>query len=346
MLQAARIFFHIRVKFPPMRFITRAGLALSIMIICNSWGFLVHRTVHQLAVYELPGSLQRFFYRNMEYGVRYSVRPDQRRNTDSSEATKHYINFEAFGDSAAWKMPYSWDHATDIYSRDSLLKHGYVPYYIIMMKDRLTNAFQNGMADSVLFYATDLAHYIGDAHVPLHATLNYDGQLTGQKGLHALWESMIPEIELSQLHLRSRHKAKYLDNPRQAIWTAIRESFRMVKEVLQKEKEVSVSFTDSTKYRVQMRNGREVRSYTSAFAKAYHKALGNTINDRLIATADLIADFWYTAWVDAGKPDLDKWVEPGFSRRDRKQLKKELRSFRKDRLLGDSLLMSRRRWQE
>jgi hypothetical protein len=329
-----------------MRFITRSGLVLSIMIICNSWGFLVHRTVHQVAVYELPGSLQRFFHRNIEYGVRYSVRPDQRRNEDSTEATKHYINFEAFGDSAAWKMPYSWDHAVDIYSGDSLLKHGYVPYYIIMMKDRLTNAFRNGMADSVLFYATDMAHYIGDAHVPLHVTLNYDGQLTGQRGLHSLWESMIPEIELSQFKLRSRHKAKYLDNPRQAIWNAVRQSYSMVDEVLAKEKEVTKSFTDSTKYRVQIRNGRESRSYTSAFAKAYYKALGNTINEQLIATADLIADFWYTAWVDAGKPDLDKWMQPGFNKANKKQLKKELRSFRKDRLLEDSLLLSRRRFQE
>ncbi len=326
-----------------MRFITRSGLVLMIMIICNSWGFLVHRTVHQIAVYELPGLLQRFFHRNMEYGVRYSVRPDQRRNEDSTEATKHYINFEAFGDSAAFKMPYSWEHAVDIYSSDSLLKHGYVPYYIIMMKDRLTNAFRNGMADSVLFYATDMAHYIGDAHVPLHATLNYDGQLTGQKGLHALWESMVPEIELSQFKLRSRHKAKYLDNPRQAIWNAVRQSFSMVDEVLAKEKEVSASFTDSTKYRVQVRNGRESRSYSTAFAKAYYKALGNTINDRLIATADLIADFWYTAWVDAGKPDLDKWMQVAFNK---KQLKKEMRSFRKDRLSSDSLLLSRRRFQE
>ena len=104
-----------------MRILTRWGIFILIMVFCNSWGFLVHRTVHQLSVYELPGSLQRFFYNNMAYGVKYSVRPDQRRNEDSTEATKHFIDFEAFGDSAAWKMPYSWDNAITTYSRDSLL---------------------------------------------------------------------------------------------------------------------------------------------------------------------------------------------------------------------------------
>jgi len=328
-----------------MRTTSRWGLFISIMICCNSWGFLVHRTVHQLAVYELPGSLQRFFYRHLEYGVRYSVRPDQRRNRDSTEATKHFIDFEAFGDSTAWKMPFSWQEAVATYTKDSLLKHGYVPYHIIMMKEKLTNAFRNGKADSVLFYATDLAHYIGDANVPLHTTINYDGQLTGQKGLHALWESVIPEILIDRYNLRSGHKAKYLRSPKEAIWNAVRRAFTMVPEVLAKEKEVSKSFSDGTKYRVQIRNGREYRNYTGEFAKAYGKALGTTINDQLIRTADMIADFWYTAWVDAGKPDLDNWLRPAFTDENKKQLKKELKSFKKNQLVQDKLLISRQRRQ-
>lgn len=335
-------FFSNSHKIPAMHTVPRLVLFVLIMIFFNSWGFLVHRSVHQLAVYELPGSLKTFFYRNMQYVVRNAPRPDQRRNEDSTEATKHFINFEAFGDSAAWKMPLSWEKAVTIYSKDTLLKNGYVPYHVIIMKNRLTNAFRNGKADSVLFYATDMAHYIGDANVPLHTTTNYDGQLTGQKGLHALWESMVPEIEIGQYNLHSRHKAKYLDNPEEAIWNAVRQSYSLVNDVLAKEKEVSRSFTDATKYRVQIRNGREYRSYTSEFAKAYSKALGNSINDQLISSADLIADFWYTSWVDAGKPDPEKWLQPAWSKSDKKQLKKEIKAFRKNELLKDSLLLSKK----
>lgn len=328
-----------------MGIILRLAIVILITIFCNSWGFLVHRTVHQLAVYELPKGMRPFFYRHMAIGVKYSVRPDQRRNEDSTEATKHYINFEAFGDSAAWKMPYSWEEAIVRYSRDSLLKHGYVPYHILFMKEQLSNAFRKGNIDSINFYATDMAHYIGDANVPLHATLNYDGQLTGQKGLHSLWESMIPEILIGEYKLSSRHKAKYLKNPEAAIWSAIRRSFAMVDEVLAKESEVSKQFTDSTKYRVQIRNGRESRSYTSEFATAYSKALGSSINDQLIRTADMIADFWYTAWVDAGKPDLNVLMKPGLSETEKEHLKKELKSFKKNNLLKDSLLLSKQRQQ-
>jgi hypothetical protein len=335
-------FFSISRQISPMRILSRWTIITLIMIFLNSWGFLVHRTTHQLAVYELPGSLQRFFFKHMDYGVKYSVRPDQRRNEDSTEAPKHFIDLEDYGDSAAWKMPLHWQEAVAKYSKDTLIKYGYVPYHIITMKDRLTNAFRNHKADSALFYATDLAHYIGDAHVPLHATNNYDGQLTGQKGLHSLWESMIPEMVIDQYKLSSRHKATYIKHPEETTWKIIRESYMMVNDVLAKEREVSKSFTDATKYRVQTRNGRESKSYTSEFAKAYSKALGNTINERLVQTADRIADFWYTAWVDAGKPNL----EFAWTKEDKQQCKREIRSFKKNQLLQDSLLISKKAIRE
>ena len=319
-----------------MKKVCIAGISVFVCMV-SSWGFLVHRTVNQLAVYELPKELRSFFYSNMEYLVKHSVRPDLRRNEDSTEATKHFIDLEAFGDSAAWKMPMQWNEAVKLYSSDSLIKYGYVPYYIIVMKERLTNAFKTGNKDSILFYAADIAHYIGDANVPLHTTLNYDGQLTNQKGLHSLWESMIPEIELEQYKLSSRHKAKYLSRPEESIWQAIRDAHILLNNVLEQEKQASAGFSDSTKYRVQIRRGREVRSYTSEFAKAYSARLGKTINQQLIRSADLIADFWYTSWVDAGKPDLQTTLTD----QQKQNLKAGSKAFKRDQLLEKKLLFAR-----
>ena len=91
--------------------------------------------------------------------------------------------------------------AVEKYSWDTLKKYGYVPYQILIEDSLLVNALKQKNADSIFFYAVDLAHYIEDANVPLHTTNNYDGQLTNQKGLHALWESTIPELELSDYNL-------------------------------------------------------------------------------------------------------------------------------------------------
>ena len=167
-----------------------------ITILGSSWGFLVHRTVTQLAVYQLPDPMKSFFFSNMSYLVKNSVRPDLRRNEDSTEAPKHFIDLEAFGDSAAWKLPVKWVDALRQFRIDTFFKYGYVPFHIVQLKEKLSHAFSIGNKDSILFYAADISHYIGDANVPLHTTLNYDGQLTNQKGLHSLWESTIPELEL------------------------------------------------------------------------------------------------------------------------------------------------------
>ena len=322
--------------------VIRSLTVIAIIFILSSWGFLVHRTIHQLAVYELPKQMRPFFYKNMKYLVDNAGRPDQRRNDDPTEATKHFIDLEAYGDSAAWKMPLNWEDAVKIYTKDSLLKYGYVPYHIITMKNKLTDAFRSGNKDSILFYATDMAHYIGDANVPLHTSLNYDGQLTNQHGLHSLWESMIPEIQIEHYNLYSRHKARYLVYPSKTVWDCIIQANKLLPEVFSKEIEASKGFTDSTKFRIQIRRGKEVKSYTSEFAKAYNKLLGSTINDQLLHSASMIADFWYTAWVDAGKPELTHLLALPFEKKDKVACKEEFKAWRKNELIEKKLLLSRK----
>jgi hypothetical protein len=294
-----------------------------------------------LAIYELPAAMQPFFFRNQEELVKSSVRPDQRRSKDPTEATKHFIDLEAFGAGAEKNMPLQWEEAVKKYSQDTLLEYGYVPYHVVAMKSRLTKAFAAKNADSILFLAADLAHYIGDAHVPLHTTINYDGQLTNQKGLHALWESVIPEIDIEKFSLTSKHRATYLKAPEKTIWYAVRSGNAMVKNLLEQERITTLDFTESTKYRIQMRRGKEVKYYTSAFAKAYHAKLGNTIELQLIRSADMVADFWYTCWVDGGKPDLNAMLKNPFTPAENTRWTEELNAFQSGKLLEKGLLRAK-----
>lgn len=322
-----------------MKRIVFISVCLLALLGLSSWGFLVHRTVNQLAIYQLPKDLAVFFYSNKDYLVKNSVRPDERRNTDSSEATRHFIDFEFYGDKAAWTMPKDWKSAEKKYSKDSLEKYGHLPYVIIAVQQKLTNAFRQKNKDSILFYAADLGHYIGDAHVPLHTTINYDGQLTNQKGLHSLWESMIPELELAQYDLATKHEARYLKNPETQIWKTLQHSFVLTKDVFNLEKEVTKDFTADKKYRVQMRRGKEVRSYTTDFAKAYSNRLKPTVNQQLKASAELLADFWYTAWVNAGRPNLASLSQQ--KEQQKESFKQEKKLFRSNKLLANKKLLAR-----
>ena len=205
----------------------------------------------------------------------------------------------------------------------------------LMQMEHLTKAFKSQNKDSILFYAADLGHYIGDLHVPLHTTMNYDGQLTGQNGLHGLWESFIPELKLNQYELYNNHKATYLKNPAESLWKGIRHANALLPEMLSKEKALTAKFTPDTKYKFQMRYGKEAKVYTKEFAEAYALELGPTINGQLVASANLISDFWYTAWVNAGKPDL------GATRAISNELEVELKSYQSNELIKNGLLLSK-----
>jgi hypothetical protein len=282
-----------------------------------------------------------FFHSNMPKLVYDAPRADTRRNTDSTEAPKHFIDLEPFNEKPAYHLPHDFDKAIARYSLDTLTKYGYVPYQIMVVKDQLTRAFNMQNKDSILFYAADLGHYIGDANVPLHTTLNYDGQLSNQQGLHSLWESMIPELEIEQYNLNSGHKVRYLRNPIKDVFRAIKRAHELLPSMFAKEVETTLLFTDSTKYRYQLRNGKQSRSYSSAFAKAYAEKLKPTINQQLLHSADMIADFWYTAWVDAGKPNLSGMTN--WSAEKKVQYATELDAYNANELIKRNLLEARKK---
>jgi hypothetical protein len=321
-------------------------LAISLILALGSWGFLAHRTIEQLAVYSLPKKLQAFFYPNIDYLVYNSVRPDLRRKTDKTEDTKHFVDIDApvFGPNAIETMPHKWEDAVKKYTADTLRKYGTVCWEVALLEEKLTRAFKNKQKDSILFYAADLGHYIADAHVPLHTTINYDGQLTNQKGVHSLWESTVPEMNIDTYKLNQHHKARYLKDPQEEIWKVFAKSSAMLKDVLGEEIKASEGFTDETKFKRSERFGSWRKNYSGEFAKAYATRLGNTVNERMLEATRCTSDFWYTAWVNAGCPKLSEIQ--AISDAQKAQLKTDKTAWKKNLLIAQGLLQAKKVTQE
>jgi hypothetical protein len=313
-------------------------ILIAVVIFFSSWGYLVHRTIHQLAIYKLPAGLQTFFYNNKETLVLDAPRPDQRRFKDSTEANKHFIDLEYYSEADRYHMPQTWDEAIKKFPADTLRKYGTSPYNIIAVYDKLVRAFRNREKDSILFYAADLGHYIADAHVPLHTSLNYDGQLTHQQGVHDLWETTVPELVLNEYNLYSKKKAKYIASIPKATWDIVYHTHSLLPDLFATELEVSKQFTDSTKYQWQFRWGKNRRFYSSDFARVYNQKLKHSINKQLLLSAENIASFWYSAWVDAGKPDLTSLNTKAV---DAQQLKGELKLYKKNKLIETKQLIAK-----
>lgn len=267
------------------------------------WGFFAHQLINRVAVYSLPPELISFFKPNIQFITEKAVNPDRRRYAVLGEAEKHYIDLDYYGDSALLILPTFWNEAVEKFREDSLRAHGIGPWAAYFTFLNLTQAFEKKNPQAILRLSADLGHYLGDLNVPLHTTQNYNGQLSGQEGIHGFWESRIPEM-LSQNFSLWVGKAEYIEKPQQAIWKAVEEAHSKVDSVLRLERELSQQFPDDQKYSFEERNGLTTRVYSQEFTEAYANALDGMVERQMRKSIKMIADFWFTAWVNAGQPEL------------------------------------------
>ncbi len=282
------------------------------------WGFWAHRHINRLAVYRLPPEMLVFYKKHIGYLADNAVNPDQRRYAVVGEAERHYIDLDVYGDSALQVLPLYWSAAKEKFGEDSLRKHGIVPWYIQTATYQLTEAFQAKDARRILRISADLGHYVADAHVPLHTTRNYNGQLTGQEGIHGFWESRLPELFASHFELWTG-PATYIEHPARAIWEAVARTHAATDTVLLLERQLSQEFSDDRKYSYETRNGVLVRTYSAEFSRKYHQLLQGQVERQMRASVRMVADLWYTAWINAGQPDLAPLSELRFTEEDKKQ---------------------------
>ncbi|WP_158010971.1 zinc dependent phospholipase C family protein [Hymenobacter lapidarius] len=310
----------------------------------GAWGFFGHRTITQVAVYELPASMQAFYYRHMAEIVRLSTSPDERRNTDPSEAPKHFIDIDHYSESDPFgRMPRQYDKAVEKFSADTLKKYGTVPWVVLETQASLTEAFRMRDTVAIIKYSAELSHYVGDAFVPLHTTINYDGQLTDQKGLHSLWESQLPERFINGYNLVGE-PAKYVKDPLAAIWGVLQESFGFVGETFDRATKIEKVMKPDVRFTFTHRNGKTSRRYSDAFADSYDKAVGGMVNYRLKGAPTLISSLWLTAWQDGGKPNLNELMTPNkTSKEEKDKLSNELAAWKRNTLSKDQLLLAQQK---
>lgn len=270
------------------------------------WGFYAHRQINYHAVFLLPPQMIVFYKKHIEYLSEHAVAPDMRRYAIADEGPRHFIDIDHYGTYPYENLPRYWNDAVEKFSEDSLIKHGIVPWWLQIMQRRLTEAFKEKNTNRILKLSAELGHYMADAHVPLHATSNYNGQQTNQHGIHGFWESRAPELLAEKEWDFFIGKATYITKPGDFIWERVLESAAAADSVLLYEKILSDNFPTDQKFSFENRNGKTIRQYSTAFTKAYDKMLNGMIERRMRQSIYAIASLWYTAWVDAGQPDLSK----------------------------------------
>lgn len=218
--------------------------------------------------------------------------------------------------------------------RESLSEHGILPWHLQKMQRDLTAAFRRRDSKRILRLCADMGHYIGDAHVPLHTTSNYNGQKTGQTGIHGFWESRIPELFADEQYDYFVGKPEYIARTTDYFWDMVLASNSMVDSVLGIERQMRLTYPKDQQMCPDMRGNVVVIAPCRDFANAYQISLDGMVERRLRAAIHAVACAWYTAWVDAGQPDLGRMDQPIATEEDRQEEAELQKKYGEGRILG------------
>jgi hypothetical protein len=261
----------------------------------HAWGTEAHRFIMDRAIDRLPPELRPFYDRWRPFLVERSVDPDLWRLVGwEDEPPRHFLDMDAYGSYPFPDLPRDYDRAVERYGEEFVHKNGLLPWRIAEMYGRLRRAFEDqkkGRSDYALsnarFYSAVLAHYISDAHVPLHAIVNYDGQVTNQWGIHSRFESDLFERYRDRLTLAPPALGPVRD-VRALAFDVLLSSYKASAGVLAADLKAVAGRTQ----------------YDDGYYDMLFGDLRGTLEDRLSGSVAAVAALITAAWEDAGRPEL------------------------------------------
>ena len=281
---------------------SRAALALAIFLAgplsAAAFGFAAHRLAHDKAIGTLPPPLRELFAGNAAYLREHAIDPDLWAISGvPGEGPNHYLNLDAFGAYPFAEIPLSEAEHRALQGKKAS-EQGRVPWRVGEVYRELVAAFQSGDPARVLERAAVLGHYVEDSHVPLHSLVNYDGQLTDQKGVHGRWETeMFERFERQIERAVLPAAAERIQDPVASIFSVLRESFAGGQETLAADREVAGT--------LDLAETPEDDRYDDGYYSRFFEREEERFVARLTSAAHLVGSLWYSAWDEAGRPALD-----------------------------------------
>ena len=248
------------------------------------WGHLGHHIISYNTILSALPEMSFFEYWADSLAAHASD-ADIRKSFDPNEGPKHYIDIDNYPEFlSTGTIPQSFDSVVAIHGYSFVIDQGILPWAILWVADSLQTAFENNDWNRAMLLASDLGHYIADAHMPLHITKNYNGQITNQTGVHSRYESNLIEDFQNQIQYDG-DSLQYINNLPDYIFNMLYENYQYVDSVL---------YADATA-KAYAGNTQD----TAYYNKFWEIAKNFTI--RLFKNASYrITCVIYTAWINAG----------------------------------------------
>lgn len=286
-----------------------------------SWGFEAHKKITELAIDiilnldEFKGVdnkkleyIKKFLSENKAIIIERCIEPDMIRNEDKDEQYNHFIDIDRYGKYPFSELPREKSKAIEKYGFNIVQKNGLLPWRISEFTDSLSYSISTGDKGKMLKYFSWLAHYVADAHQPLHVTENYDGQLTNQPGIHSRFETELVRYLFSKNELNFKTK-DLLENLKKntivkdkvnfVFNDVILDSYQFIDEILKADNFAKTQIQPEKLYRIEKRNGRTRYIYSNEYYSIMSNELKNLIYERISSSAIKLALIWLSALQDA-----------------------------------------------
>ena len=269
-------------------------LIIAVPAPAHAWGSEAHKFIMDRAIALLPPELRPMFEANRAMVVERSIDPDTWRTAGfGEESPNHFldIDWEGYGKYPFAGLPRNYDEAVAKFGKDRVTQNGTLPWRAEELYGNLRRTFEaygrgTGYGEfDIPFFSAVLAHYTSDAHVPLHGVINYDGQLTGQNGVHGRWETTVFERYRRQLTIAPTPIAP-IRNAREFVFDRVLEDAQLVPALLKSDLDAIGT--------------RDV--YDDAYYEAFFRSNRAVMEDRLNKSIAAVAAGITGAWEAAGKP--------------------------------------------
>lgn len=274
----------------------------------SAWGLPVHRYITARAIGLLPDAIRPFYEGRRAFVVEHSIDPDLWRAAGfEEEPPRHYLDLDAYGPYPFVALPRDYQQAVARHGEATVKKNGTLPWRVAEMHTRLVHSFREvrdrpspWALEQLAFYSAVLAHYVADAHVPLHAVLNYDGQLTGQHGVHSRFETELFLRYRDRLRLEPVRRPPVRD-PIGFVFDTLLDGFTKAAPLLEADRRAI--------------GGGEV--YDDAYFDRFLRDVRPMLEEQLTKAMGGVAAVIEGAWAEAGRPELPARVVPPPARRKR-----------------------------
>ena len=263
------------------------ALVFLLWLSAGGWGSNAHRFINRTTVRHLPGQMI-LFIQDSSFFELHSTDADQRRNSQDTsmfaEAPRHFIDIDDYPD--FHNLPRSFDSVIALYGWARVKANGTVPWATIWNYDSLVAQLARGDWTKATLTASDLGHYVGDAHQPLHVTKNYDGQFTNNNGVHSRYETTMlsSTYYLSALYIVP-DSVRYIGGRINFVFDYLFHSNSLIDTIFHGDTYAKAASGGAFN--------------TTYYAELWNRTRVITL-DQMQRGTKALASLWYSAWVDAG----------------------------------------------